>query len=57
MNNPNGYMIVSILTLAVGITWLVLGSGGSSDWWLLLAVFPAGLWLRQQAGFMKLIGL
>ena len=57
MNNPNGYMIVSALSLAIGMTWLVLGAQGGSSWWLLLAIFPVGLWLRQQAGFMKLIGL
>lgn len=54
-NNKDGYMVISALTLAIGVTWLVVPS--QSAWWLLLAVLPVGLWLRQQTGFMKLVGL
>ena len=53
MHNEHGYMIVCVSTFVIGIIWLIVPA---SNWWLLLAVIPAGIWLRQQTSFMRLLG-
>lgn len=50
--NERGYMVVSVLTLVIGITWVIVPP---SNWWLLLGAIPFGSWLMQQDGVMKLV--
>ena len=52
--NPDGYMMVWILTIIVGITWLMVPAHGA---WLVLGIIPFGLWAGQKTGVLKFPGV
>lgn len=52
---PDDYKIFWITTIITGITWVILGYNGGSEFWLALGIIPLGIWLSQQDGVMKLM--
>lgn len=53
-NNPEGYPVVCWKIGAVGIFLAVFDP---SPWWLLLLIIPAGFYLLQKLGLLRLPGL